>query len=473
MSDKISIAALPASPASLPNQPATTSASTTPDSPKKVPWRDVWRVYTEAATLRMLLLGFSAGLPLLLVFGTLSFWLREAGIDRTTIGYLSWVGLAYGFKWVWAPLVDRMPIPLLTRLLGRRRSWLLLSQAVIMTALVGMALTDPRLALLPVVWCALAVAFGSATQDIALDAYRIESADVPRQAALAAAYQTGYRMAMIWAGAGALWIAARSEVTVAGAVAGAVNYQQGAWRTAYLAMAASMLLGVVTVLFSPEPAPRVLSPARNAAEWLKGALVEPFADFLRRYGKQAALILALIAIYRISDVVMGIMANPFYVDMGYTKDEVAAVTKIYGVIMTLVGAFLGGALAMRFGVMRVLMLGAVLSAASNLLFAWLGSRGHDVNALIFVISADNLSSGIASAAFIAYLSSLTNVNYSATQYALFSSMMLLLPKFLAGYSGKYVDAFGYSHFFTATALLGAPVLLLVWLASRSKVPVAQ
>ena len=473
MSDKISIAALPASPASLPNQPATTSASTTPDSPKKVPWRDVWRVYTEAATLRMLLLGFSAGLPLLLVFGTLSFWLREAGIDRTTIGYLSWVGLAYGFKWVWAPLVDRMPIPLLTRLLGRRRSWLLLSQAVIMTALVGMALTDPRLALLPVVWCALAVAFGSATQDIALDAYRIESADVPRQAALAAAYQTGYRMAMIWAGAGALWIAARSEVTVAGAVAGAVNYQQGAWRTAYLAMAASMLLGVVTVLFSPEPAPRVLSPARNAAEWLKSALVEPFADFLRRYGKQAALILALIAIYRISDVVMGIMANPFYVDMGYTKDEVAAVTKIFGVIMTLVGAFLGGALAMRFGVMRVLMLGAVLSAASNLLFAWLGSRGHDVNALIFVISADNLSSGIASAAFIAYLSSLTNVNYSATQYALFSSMMLLLPKFLAGYSGKYVDAFGYSHFFTATALLGVPVLLLVWLASRSKAAAAQ
>ncbi|NMM08078.1 AmpG family muropeptide MFS transporter [Polaromonas sp.] len=477
MSDKTPTAALLAStahPASLPNEPAAAAAANSvTDQPKKIPWRDVWRVYTEAATLRMLLLGFSAGLPLLLVFGTLSFWLREAGIDRTTIGYLSWVGLAYGFKWVWAPLVDRMPIPLLTRLLGRRRSWLLLSQAVIMAALIGMALTDPRLALLPVVWCALAVAFGSATQDIALDAYRIESADVPRQAALAAAYQTGYRMAMIWAGAGALWIAARAEVAVTGAVAGAVSYQHGAWQTAYLAMAASMLLGVVTVLCSPEPPARALSPARNVAEWLQSALVEPFADFLRRYGKQAALILALIAIYRISDVVMGIMANPFYVDMGYTKDEVAAVTKIYGVIMTLVGAFLGGALAMRFGVMRVLMLGAVLSAASNLMFAWLGSRGHDVNALIFVISADNLSSGIASAAFIAYLSSLTNVNYSATQYALFSSMMLLLPKFLAGYSGKYVDAFGYSHFFTATALLGVPVLLLVWLASRSKSAVTQ
>ncbi|MDO9403804.1 MAG: AmpG family muropeptide MFS transporter [Polaromonas sp.] len=423
-------------------------------------WGETLRVYLEAPTLRMLLLGFSAGLPLLLVFGTLSFWLREAGIDRTTIGYLSWVGLAYGFKWVWAPLVDRLPIPVLTRLLGRRRSWLLLSQSVIMAALIGMALTDPSLALRPVVWCALAVAFASATQDIALDAFRIESADTRRQAALAAAYQTGYRIAMIWAGAGVLWIAARAEVSGAGA------YQHGAWQVAYFAMAASMLLGMVTVLFSPEPAARAFTPARNAAEWLKGALVDPFADFLRRYGKQALLILALIAVYRISDVVMGIMANPFYVDMGYTKDEVAAVTKIYGVVMTLVGAFVGGALAMRFGVMKVLMLGAVLSAGSNLLFAWLGSRGHDVNALVFVISADNLSSGIASAAFIAYLSSLTNVNYSATQYALFSSMMLLLPKFLAGYSGSFVDSYGYTHFFTATALLGLPVLILVWLAAR-------
>ena len=445
-----------------------TTATAAPPVPEPKPaWREVWRVYAELATLRMLLLGFSAGLPLLLVFGTLSFWLREAGIDRTTIGYLSWVGLAYGFKWVWAPLVDRMPIPLLTRLLGRRRSWLLLSQLTIMAALVGLGLTDPRLALTPAVWCALAVAFGSATQDIALDAYRIESAETRRQAALAAAYQTGYRLAMIWAGAGALWIAARAEVVGGG------TYQQGAWQVAYLTMAASMLLGVVTVLLSPEPAARVIPPSRNLGEWLKGALIEPFADFLRRYGNQALLILALIAIYRISDVVMGIMANPFYVDMGYTKDEVAAVTKIYGVIMTLVGAFVGGALAMRFGVMRVLMLGAVLSAASNLLFSWLASRGHDLNVLIFVIAADNLSSGIASAAFIAYLSSLTNINYSATQYALFSSMMLLLPKFLAGYSGKYVDSFGYSHFFTATALLGIPVLLLVALASRRKVPAAQ
>ncbi|MEZ5701278.1 MAG: MFS transporter [Burkholderiaceae bacterium] len=452
------------------------------DSPpaRKPTWGETLRVYLEPASLRMLTLGFSAGLPLLLVLGTLSFRLREAGLDRTTIGYLSWVGLAYGFKWVWAPLVDRLPIPLLTRWLGRRRSWLLLSQVAIMGALAGMAVADPRTELTLVVWCALAVAFASATQDIALDAFRIESADADHQGALAATYQTGYRIAMIWAGAGVLWLAARAEVVPSGPVAApagtaiepGVLYQQAAWTTAYLVMAASMLVGVLTVLFTREPARVELPPARSAMAWLRGALVEPFADFLRRYGKQALLILALIGVYRISDVVMGIMANPFYVDMGYTKDEVAAVTKVYGIVMTLVGAFVGGALSLRLGVMRVLMLGAVLSAASNLLFAWLAGHGHDVTALIAVISADNLSAGVASAAFIAYLSSLTNVKYSATQYALFSSMMLLAPKWLAGFSGAFVDAQGYATFFIATACLGLPVLLLVWLATRA-MPVAD
>ncbi|MDP9929827.1 AmpG family muropeptide MFS transporter [Variovorax paradoxus] len=438
-------------------QPAETSTA------PSLPWRDALKVYLEPATLRMLALGFSAGLPLLLVLGTLSFRLREAGIDRTTIGYLSWVGLAYGFKWVWAPLVDRLPLPPLTTLLGRRRGWLLLAQGLVIVGLVGMALNDPRNGLTPLIWCALLVAFGSATQDIALDAFRIESAETRKQAALAAAYQTGYRLAMIWAGAGVLWVAAWAEVAPA---TGAAAYQNGAWKTAYLVMAASMAVGVLTVLLSPEPVRRVLPKAKNAAEWLQSVLIEPFADFIRRYKWQAALILSLIAIYRISDVVMGIMANPFYVDMGFTKDEVATVSKIYGVVMTLAGAFVGGVLSMRLGVMRVLMLGAVLSAASNLLFAWLASRGHDLTALIAVVSADNLAGGIASAAFIAYLSSLTNISYSATQYALFSSLMLLLPKFIAGYSGVFVDAYGYAQFFTATALLGVPVLLLVGLAAR-------
>jgi len=422
-------------------------------------------MYTEPASLRMLSLGFSAGLPLLLVFGTLSFWLREAGIDRTTIGFLSWVGLAYAFKWAWSPLVDRLPIPWLTARLGRRRSWLLAAQGLIMAGLVGMALTDPQVALAPVVWCAVAVAIGSATQDIALDAFRIESGDADHQAALAAIYQTGYRLAMIWAGAGALWIAARAQDATA-VVGVAPAYQHGPWQVAYLVMACSMLPGVLTVLFSQEPVPAPLAPSKGLAQWLHGALVAPFADFIGRYRWQAALILALIATYRISDVVMGIMANPFYVDMGFSKDEVAAVSKVYGVVMTLVGAVIGGALALRMGVMRVLMLGAALSAASNLLFAWLSTRGHDVTALVWVVSADNLAGGLATTAFMAYMASLTNVQYSATQYAMFSSMMLLLPKFVAGFSGKYVDAFGYADFFNATAWLGVPVLLLVWLAGR-------
>ena len=409
----------------------------------------------------MLTLGFAAGLPLLLVLGTLSFRLREAGIDRSTIGYLSWVGLAYGFKWAWAPLVDRVPLPGLTRWLGRRRSWLLLSQLAVAAALVGMALADPREALAPLVWCALAVAFASATQDIALDAYRIESAPTQAQPALAATYQTGYRLAMIWAGAGVLWLAARAQGSTTG-------YDNAAWQLAYLVMAASMVVGVVTVLVSPEPVRVALPPARSAGEWVQSALIEPFADFFRRYKWQAALILALIAVYRISDVVMGIMANPFYVDMGYTKDEVAAVTKVYGVIMTLAGAFIGGSLALRFGVMRILMLGALLSALTNLLFAWLAGFGHSVPALIAVVSADNLASGIASAAFVGYLSSLTNISYSATQYALFSSLMLLLPKFIAGFSGDYVNAYGYAGFFNSTALLGLPVLVLVALAARAQ-----
>jgi PAT family beta-lactamase induction signal transducer AmpG len=407
----------------------------------------------------MFFLGFSAGLPLLLVLGTLGFWLREAGIDRSTIGYLSWIALFYAGKWLWAPLVDRVPILFLTKRLGRRRSWLLFAQALIIFGLVGMATTDPKQNLEPIVWFALLVAFGSATQDIALDAFRIESAKAQYQAALAASYQTGYRLAMIWAGAGALWLAARAETTTG-------IYLAEAWQFAYLCMALSISVGVITTLLSPEPQAVLLPKARSAGQWLQQTLIQPFADFISRYRWQAFLILGLIAIYRISDVVMGIMANPFYVDMGYTKDEVAAVTKVFGVIMTLVGAFLGGLLTMRLGVMRVLFLGGVLSAASNLLFAWLSTRGHDLNGLVWVISADNLSSGIASAAFIAYLSSLTNVQYSATQYALFSSMMLLLPKWLAGFSGVYVDTFGYEHFFIATSLIGIPVLILITLAIR-------
>jgi len=426
----------------------------------KQSWSELFSAYTQTTTLRMFFLGFSAGLPLLLVLGTLGFWLREAGIDRSTIGYLSWIGLIYGLKWVWAPLVDRLKIPILSSLLGRRRAWLLTAQLLVIGGLIGMSFSDPSQQVHVIAWFALLVAFGSATQDIALDAFRIESADTKLQGVLAAAYQTGYRFAMIWAGAGALWLAARAQESQANI------YDAKGWQFAYLCMAASMSVGLITVFFSKENQFVEKEQVHSFKTWIKVAFLNPFADFIKRYQWQAALILGLIAVYRISDVVMGIMANPFYVDMGYTKDEVASVTKVYGVIMTLVGAFIGGGLTVRFGINRILMLGAVLSASSNILFSWLATRGHDVTGLIFVISADNLSSGIASAAFIAYLSSLTNVSYSATQYALFSSMMLLIPKWLAGFSGVFVDHYGYQMFFLSTAIIGLPVLILVWLVGR-------
>jgi len=442
-------------------------------------WLHVLRIYAHPRVLGMLSLGFSAGLPLLLILGTLSFWLREAGIDRATIGHFSWIGLAYGFKWAWAPLVDRMPLPLLSKWLGRRRAWLLLSQVAITLALIGLASTDPVENLSHIVFFALAIAFASATQDIALDAYRIEAVALPLQGAMAATYQAGYRLAMIMASAGVLWIAAAFDTSP-------TSYDYSSWQIAYLFMAACMAVGITTTLIIREPeVPSNLLAIENEKQvraviagwqlndrlagwlaWIYGAMVAPFQDFIVRHGYHALLILALIAVYRISDVVMGVMSNPFYVDMGYTKDEVATVSKVYGVIMTILGAVIGGVLTAKIGIFRTLFLGAVLSAATNLLFVWLAGRGHDVTGLVFVISADNLSAGIASSAFVAYLSSLTQAAYSATQYALFSSVMLLLPKFIAGFSGEFVDAYGYAMFFTGTALLGVPVLLLVWQVGR-------
>ncbi|MBI1283198.1 MAG: MFS transporter [Thiobacillus sp.] len=445
------------------------------------PWLNALKVYAHPRVVGMLFLGFSAGLPLLLVLGTLSFWLSEAGIARATIGHLSWVGLAYGLKFLWSPLVDRLPLPFLTARLGRRRAWLLFSQVCIAAALLGMANTDPVLNLMHTVYFALAVAFASATQDIALDAYRIEAVEIEKQGAMAATYQAGYRIAMITAGAGALWIAASVDPSEA-------SYDFHPWQVAYTVMAALMGVGILTTLIIREPvrhishetsereahareqfaANGVSGSLLNATAWFYSAVLSPFIDFIQRYKWQALLMLALIAVYRISDVVMGVMSNPFYQEMGFTKDEVATVSKVYGVIMTILGAGLGGLLTLRLGVMRTLFLGAVLSAATNLLFVWLAGRGHDVGALVFTVSADNLSAGIASSAFVAYLSSLVNQAYSATQYALFTSVMLLLPKFIAGFSGEFVDAYGWASFFTGTALIGVPVLLLVWLVSRGQ-----
>lgn len=417
-------------------------------------------IYRQPVAIRMLLLGFSSGLPLLLVLGTLSFRLREAGIDLKTIGFMSWVGLCWGMKWLWAPLVDRLALPLLTKKLGRRRSWLLFSQIGLVFGLVSLAFVEPKEYLMQTTYLALLTAFFGATQDIALDAYRIESGAERDQAAFAAMYQMGYRLAMIWSGAGALAIAAAIEMI----------YSDG-WSIAYLVMAMSLLPGIVTVLLSSEPksvSPQITQKTKNFTTWLYEAACLPFIDFFKRFGVWALVILLLIATYRISDVVMGIMANPFYSDMGFTKEEVAAVSKVFGVVMTLCGAFIGGVVAVRIGVMKTLFLGAFLSSVTNLLFSVLATRGHDLSFLIVTVSADNLAGGLASAAFVAYLSGLTNTAYSATQYALFSSVMLLLPKFLAGFSGVAVEQMGYANFFTVTACMGLPVLVLVLLAAQAR-----
>lgn len=430
-------------------------------------------VYNHKRVLILLLLGFSAGLPLTLVFSTLSFWLREAGIDRASIGYFSWIALTYAFKWAWAPLVDRLSLPLFTCLLGRRRSWMLFAQILLVIAILGMSFSDPVKDLERLAIFALMVAFASATQDIVIDAFRIESAPEKMQAALAAAYQVGYRGAMIVATAGALTIAAWVEPASS-------EYNLQAWQTSYLVMAGLMSIGILTTLFSREPV--VDTRATDATELaLKQQLSTkyskpiaasiswiyiPFIDFFKRYGRSAILILLLISCYRISDIVMGVMANVFYVDIGFKKEEIAYLSKIYGLIMTLVGAAFGGVLLARFGTIKILFLGALLAAITNLLFAWQAVIGYDIPFLTLAISVDNFSAGIASAAFIAYLSSLTSNGYSATQYAILSSIMLLLPKYIAGFSGTYIDAFGYVNFFVATSLIGFPVLLLILLVNK-------
>jgi MFS transporter, PAT family, beta-lactamase induction signal transducer AmpG len=433
-------------------------------------WADAWAVYTRPRVVAMLFLGFASGLPLLLVFGTLSAWLREAGIDRSTIGHVSWVATLYALKFVWAPLVDRIDLPVLHRLLGHRRSWMLLAQVGVIAGLLLMAAQNPQQSLEALVWAALMVAFSSATQDISIDAWRIEAVDVEYQAAMAATYQMGYRVGMIASGAGALYLA-----------------EFGGWGIAYTTMAALMGFSVLTTLLIPEPEQRVSKDTwkdearvvafversahlpgvyRRVAAWFIGAVVCPFTEFFQRNGRFALLILAFVGVFRISDITMGVMANPFYIDKGYSLADIASVTKVFGVVMTMLGAAVGGVLVARFGVLRMLLVAAIMVALTNLAFAWLATQQAHIAFLAIVVSADNLSGGMAGSAFIAYLSGQTNRAYTATQYALFSSLMLLPAKFLAGFSGDIVDATSYHFFFTYAAALGLPAVVLVLLLMR-------
>jgi PAT family beta-lactamase induction signal transducer AmpG len=439
------------------------------DSPRS--WREALAVYRKPRVIAMLFLGFAAGLPFPLVFTTLSTWLRDVGVDRTTIGFFAWIGITYSIKVLWSPVVDRAPLPLLTRALGQRRGWMLCAQAGIVLGLLGMAATNPVQDITAMALFALLVAFASATQDVAIDAYRIEAIEPEFQGAMAGMYQTGYRVAAaLVGGAGALYLA-----------------EYVSWTASYAVMAAAMAIGVLTVLVIREPAHAVgratmmqerqvvdfLSRAahlpaalRVPAAWFIGAVVCPFTEFFRRHGWWALLLLAFIGIYRISDIVLANMAYPFYVDLGFTKSEIANIAKLYGVTMTIAGAVAGGALVVRFGVMRILLLGAVLVAATNLLFAQLALEGKSLAGLAAVISADNFSGGLAGSAFIAYLSRLTNTAYTATQYALFSSLMTLGPKFISGFSGMIVDGYGYVTFFLYASASGVPAILLVLYLAR-------
>ena len=506
--------------------------------PKKG-WLETIASFKHPRVITMLFLGFSAGVPILLIFSSLGLWLREAGVERSAVTFFSWAALGYSFKFVWAPLVDKLPIPFLTAWLGRRRSWMLLSQLSIIAAILWMGMTNPlenENSLTMMALAAVLLGFSSATQDVVIDAYRIESAESDLQAMMSSTYIAGYRIGMLVAGAGALYLASYFG-------SDKESYSYEAWQWTYAIMSAVMLVGIVTTLLIPEPARQREDKAKhNASEYLSflflftlsvlafiatfyfseeivkstkailtdtfsnkhlasfivetlrlasaimiaGAVaklvvlsgivrqsmvdetyIEPVKDFFNRYSMSLALLLlALIGLYRISDIVLGVIANVFYQDLGFSKIEIANVVKSFGLGMTIAGGFLGGLLSIRFGVMKILFLGAALSAGTNILFMLLANAGHDMTMLYIVISADNLSAGLASAAFIAFLSKLTNISFTAVQYAIFSSLMTLLPKILGGYSGSMVDTIGYPNFFILTAVLGLPVLVLIAFAGK-------
>jgi PAT family beta-lactamase induction signal transducer AmpG len=432
-------------------------------------WKQAFSIYFKPKVIGMSFLGFSAGLPFLLVFSTLSAWLRDEGVTLSVIGFFSWVGITYSIKVVWAPVVDRLPLPFLTTLLGKRRSWMLLAQIGIAAGLMAMAELNPTEQIGVIAAVAVWVAFCSATQDIVIDAYRIEAIEPEYQAAMAAMYVFGYRVALLVAGAGAFYLA-----------------DFIGWNAAYSAMALCMFIGMVATFLSQEPKHLInqesvalenkientlglkahKSTFQRLAAWFADAVIAPFAEFFVRNGKLGLWILALIALYKMSDITMGVMANPFYLDLGFSKKEIADVSKVFGFFMTILGASLGGVLVIRYGIMRPLLLGAILVATTNLLFVLLAVSEPNLKLLAMVISADNLSGGIATSVFIAYLSSLTNTAYTATQYALFSSLMTLPAKLLGGMSGIIVDSYGYDIFFFYASFVGLPAIILVVVLTR-------
>lgn len=414
--------------------------------------RLTWRDLMDARVALMLAFGYSAGLPYLLVFSTLFVWMRESGVPVTTIGLFSWLALAYSFKFLWAPFIDAVDVPWLARRLGRKRAWLVVCQSLIAVGLLGMGMSSPGGSLPVLATFTFLVAFGSATQDVVVDGWRIDAAPTEMQGIMAAAYQLGYRLALLSAGAGALYIA-----------------EFVSWRTAYWSMAVLMGVGFVASLLSPPvdrapEDPAALPPRFDFIAAVKG----PVVDLFRRKGALLWPILALVALYRLPDFVANVMAYPLYVDLGFTKADIATVSKLYGVWVGIVGAFVGGIMVTKVGLRTTLIIGGILGAASNLTFTWLAHAGPRVDVLIAAVSIDNFSASFAGTALIAYMSGLTAPGYVATQYALLSSLYALPGKVVGGISGFVVAAYGYATFFTLTSLVGIPVVVLAWWVTRER-----
>lgn len=439
------------------------------DRPRRAGWRDVLRGLSQPKVGIMLMLGFSSGLPFMLVGNTMGFWLREGGIELSAIGFLSWVGLAYSLKFLWAPIIDKADVPILGRWLGHRRGWMVLAQLAIAIGLLGMAMWTPARGLAGFAAFALIAAFASATQDIVIDAWRIESAEVNGELALlTSAYQLGYRGALLITEALILIIAAKVG-----------------WPLSYTAMAAMMGVGLAATLFAREPLASMRGQAaQHASLWtprgLFDAVAGPFIAFFKQHGSWALLMLVAISLYRMPDFVMGPMANPFYADLHIAKETVGEVRGAFGMVATLAGIAVAGLFAMRFGVIATLLVGGIIGPGSILAFAFMAHHGGDATVFAATMVIDNFSQGFAGVALIGYMSSLTNVGYTATQYALLSSFYALPGKLLKGFSGVVVEKLAVSHglldayalFFIGTAMLGIPAFVLcVVLALRKPVPI--
>lgn len=438
----------------------------TPDGPtpkKTAGAMDVLKALGRGRVLIALVIGFGSGLPFLLTGATLSLWLREGGVELAAIGFISWVGLVYSFKFLWAPVIDRFDVPLLGRL-GRRRGWMLLSQVVVGLSLIGMAIVGPEGGLTALGIAALITAFAATTQDVVVDAWRIESADGDEdQALLTSAFQLGYRSAILAGNALILFFA-----TWLG------------WNGAYAVWGAAMSLAVIATLFAKEPVDRrtvaevtgqvsLLSP-----RGLFDAIVGPFLTFLKTHGAVAILMLAAISLYRLPDFVMGPMVGPFYTDLGLTKEAIGAMRLSVGLVAAFSGIAAGGLFAVRFGFGKTLLVGALIGPLSNLGYTLMAVAGLSTPVFGGVLFVENFSEGFAGAALVAYMASLTSIGYTATQYALLSSFYALLGKFLKGFSGVAVESLEQGHtlmqayalFFAGTAAVGIPAMLLCWLLLR-------